>query len=108
MLNESVKNMRNRTVRLDREGDYWTDQEKEQLVRMFRDGEGITTMAICLQRTEPAVMQQIEKMDLYQRKTNPSKRKLTAKPPTCLCAACQLDSTFCPRCEAHNTTQEDE
>lgn len=108
MLNESVKSMRNRTVRLDREGDYWTDQEKEQLVQMFCDGEGITTMAICLQRTEPAVMQQIEKMDLYQRKTNPSKRRSTAKPPACLCVACQLDSAFCPRCETHNTTQEDE
>ena len=25
---ESVKNMRNRTVRLDREGDYWTAEDR--------------------------------------------------------------------------------
>ena len=65
---ESVKNMRNRTVRLDREGDYWTADEKETLVRKFNEGEGITAMALELQRTESAVIQQIEAMDLFGRK----------------------------------------
>lgn len=45
---ESVKNMRNRTVRLDREGDYWTAEEKEELVQKFNEGEGITAMALAL------------------------------------------------------------
>ena len=54
--------MRNRTVRMDREGDYWTEEEKVQLVKLFREGEVITAIAIRLQRTEPAIMQQIEKM----------------------------------------------
>ncbi len=58
---EAVTSMRNRTVRMDREGDYWTEEEKEQLVKLFRQGEGITAIAIRLQRTEPAIMQQIEK-----------------------------------------------
>ena len=56
---EAVTSMRNRTVRMDREGDYWTEEEKEQLVKLFREGEGITAIAIRLQRTEPAIMQQI-------------------------------------------------
>ena len=43
---ESVKNMRNRTVRLDREGDYWTADEKETLVRKFNEGDGITAIAL--------------------------------------------------------------
>ena len=30
---EAVTSMRNRTVRMDREGDYWTEEEKEQLQR---------------------------------------------------------------------------
>lgn len=44
----SVKSMRNRTVRLDREGDYWTAEEKEILVQKFHEGEGITAMALQL------------------------------------------------------------
>ena len=28
---EAVQSMRNRTTRLDREGDYWNDDEKEKL-----------------------------------------------------------------------------
>ena len=90
---ESVKNMRNRTVRLDREGDFWTADEKEALVRKFNEGEGITTMALELQRTESAVIQQIEAMDLFGRK----KKNPAQKPPCCLCANCKLDPALCPR-----------
>lgn len=93
---EAVTSMRNRTVRMDREGDYWTEEEKEQLVKLFREGEGITAIAIRLQRTEPAIMQQIEKMDLYRRKESPARRKSTPKPPACLCDNCQLDPASCP------------
>ena len=77
-INEAVTSMRNRTVRLDREG------------------EGITAIAIRLQRTEPAIMQQIEKMDLYRRKESPARRRSTHKHPACLCDNCQLDPASCP------------
>lgn len=90
---ESVKNMRNRTVRLDREGDYWTADEKETLVRKFNEGEGITAMALELQRTESAVIQQIEAMDLFGRK----KKHSVSRQPCCLCANCKLDPALCPR-----------
>lgn len=90
---ESVKNMRNRTVRLDREGDFWTADEKETLVRKFNEGEGITAMALELQRTESAVIQQIEALDLFGRK----KKNPTQKLPCCLCANCKLDPALCPR-----------
>lgn len=90
---ESVKNMRNRTVRLDREGDYWTADEKETLVRKFNEGDGITAMALELQRTESAVIQQIEAMDLFGRK----KKHSAPRQPCCLCANCKLDPALCPR-----------
>ena len=90
---ESVKNMRNRTVRLDREGDYWTAEEKEELVQKFNEGEGITAMALALQRTESAVIQQIEALDLFGRK----KKNPISKPPCCLCTNCKLDPALCPR-----------
>lgn len=105
---ESVINMRKRTVRLDRDGDYWTDEEKEMLVKKFLEGEGITAMALAFQRTEPAIMQQIEKMDLYRRKESPVRRKNTPKAPACLCDNCQLDPACCPRCGVCVQPVEDE
>ena len=89
---ESVKNMRNRTVRLDREGDYWTAEEKEALIQKFNEGEGITAMALELQRTESAVIQQIEAMDLFGRK----KKNSMPKQPHCLCINCKLEPAACP------------
>ena len=103
---ETVRNMRNRTARMEREGDYWTDDEKQELVRLFNSGVGITESAVRLQRTEPAVGQQIEKMDLYQRKDNPKRRRNTFKEPECLCSTCPLDPAACPRCPAYTATQE--
>ncbi len=105
-----IKNMRSRTTRLDREGDYWSDDEKRQLQEMFADGVGITEMAIRLQRTEPAVTQQIEKMDLYGRKGNPIRFRRPRSPKdasACLCEHCGADPALCPRCEGPVSTQED-
>ena len=85
---ETVKNMRKRTTRLEREGDYWTDEEKRQLEVLFGQGVGITEIAVRLQRTEPAVIQQIEKGDLYGRKSKP-KRNKKQKSPQCLCERCE-------------------
>ena len=100
---ESVKNMRNRTVRLDREGDYWTAEEREALAQKFHDGVGITAMALELQRTESAVIQQIEAMDLFGRK----KKNPTPKQPRCLCSSCQLDPALCPHRECCPKLQEE-
>lgn len=100
---ESVKSMRNRTVRLDRHGDYWTAEEKEVLAQKFYEGEGITAMALELQHTESAIIQQIEAMDLYGRK----KKKSPSKQPGCLCADCKLDPALCPRREHCPKLQEE-
>lgn len=89
---ESVINMRKRTVRLDREGDYWNESERCELRKKFDEGEGITAMALAFQRTESAIIQQIELMDLFGRKKKPA----TPKEPHCLCANCKLDPALCP------------
>lgn len=91
-----VTSMRNRTVRLDRKGDYWTEEERENLKLDFACGAGITEMAIKFQRTEPAIIQQIEKMDLYNRKNAPSRRKSAPKEAVCLCSMCVMDPSRCP------------
>lgn len=107
MNNQTIKNMRNRTVRLDREGDYWKDDKKGQLERMFNEGVGITEMAMELQRTEPAIIQQVEKMDLYQRKAAPIRKKSSFKQPQCLCSDCSLDPTLCPMNGRDSAIQEE-
>ena len=104
---EGVISMRKRTVRLDREGDYWTEEEKETLIRKFREGEGLTAIALELQRSEPAVYQMIEKLDLYNRKSQPLRRKSAPNPPACLCENCQLDPALCPYCGRSVATQEE-
>ncbi len=100
---ETVKRMRTRTARLEREGDYWTEEEKKELATQFTAGSSITKIAVLLQRTEPAIFQQIEKMDLYGRKKRPQRRKSRPKPAACLCPACMLSPSACVRCESDQT-----
>lgn len=103
---ETVKSMRQRTTRLDREGDYWTDEEKQRLRTLFGQGVGITETAVRLQRTEPAVVQQIEKMDLYGRSSRPKRRK-KSKSPRCLCDACECVGSNCLRYKECDSNKED-
>lgn len=49
---ESVRSMRNQTLRADRAGDYWTDDEKNRLRILFDSGVGITEItALCIKTT---------------------------------------------------------
>lgn len=42
---ERIRGLREGTIRLEHEGDYWTNQEKEILIRDFNSGVGIAEMA---------------------------------------------------------------
>ena len=94
---EMVRHMRMRTMRMEHEGDYWTKEEQEELRSLFNQGTGITEIAIQLQRTEPAVIQQIEKLDLYQRKQYPKRRRIIPNAWECLCPVCKAAPHSCPR-----------
>lgn len=91
-----TQNMRKRTYILDRERDYWTKEDKDQLRAMFYGGVGITKIAITLQRTEPAVSQQIEKLNLYSRRKYKTKRKDNVH-NQCACNSCNVPAGQCPR-----------
>lgn len=100
MLNEqnytnTVKNMRKSAVRLERQGDYWSEEDKENLSKMFSEGVGITEMAVILQRSETAFIQQIEKMNLYGRRLYPARQKNCSEQPKCLCDNCMADPALC-------------
>ena len=64
---EAVQNMRKNPCSRARENEYWTEEELERLKTMFDDGEDFTDIAFVLQRSEPAVMQQVLRMNLYSR-----------------------------------------
>ena len=72
---EMIRRHRNGTIRFDHEGEFWRDDEKRTVKMMFEEGYGISEIAFAVGRSEPAVMQQIEKMDLYQRTLNPKRHK---------------------------------
>ena len=109
MINEeefrmSVMLMRNKDEKMDREGEYWTDEERCYLQQLFDSGTGLTLIAMLLQRTELAVIQQAQLMDLF---TPPhKKRKYNPRQPKCLCCNCKLDPAFCPRRQPPMPVQE--
>lgn len=115
-LKESVISMRTRTTRLEHEGDYWTPDEIDQLKTHFREGMGISEIAVTLQRTEPAIIQQIEKLDLYNRKASPRRVRTVHEKAAenrticdcCLCANCTVDPELCPRRKDFYAKEEEE
>lgn len=95
---ELIQAMRRKNHKLERDGEYWTEEEKEKLYSMFEQGCGISEIAIALQRTEQAVIQQIEKMNLYNRSKYIPKNKRTSA-GTCLCKDCPFGPKDGPNCK---------
>jgi len=105
---EMIRHHRNGTIRFEREGAIWRDDEKQKVKSMFDEGYGLSEIALSIGRSEMAITQQIENMDLYQRALNPKRAKSPPKPPACLCDTCVLDKSACPRCKACCAAQEEE
>lgn len=106
---ERIRAMRRRTALAERQREYWTQEEKEQLKRLFEAGIGISEIALELKRTEEAVMQQIHTMNLYERVRRPNRGKKSE----CLCKKClkhqECDRSSCPAEESsavHNEEHE--
>ena len=94
-LQQSLHELRSHRKLPEREGEYWSDEERENLSRKFNEGAGISEIAITLHRSEPAIMQQIEKLDLFDRKENPWRQR-AARQLNCLCGRCGNDPALCP------------
>ena len=97
---QAIDTMRRGSRRLDHEGDCWTEEEKKCLKKLFDKCIGITELACILQRTEPAVYQQIGKMDLFFNYADvaPVRRRRCRKGPRCRCAGCMMPEECCPHC----------
>lgn len=106
-ITEKTIAMRTGNLKMKRDREYWTDEEREILKTRFLAGVPYNEIALELERSETAVQQQIEQMQIYVKPTRaPRKRCHAAQEPVCLCSVCTLDRSHCPRCEHYGQFQE--
>ena len=96
-LQEQIRQIRQCPEMLERTGDYWTEEEREQLCKLYRAGVGISEIAIRLRRAESAIIMQLTDLGEIRR----SKRKRSSPKGQCLCENCGRgpEHPDCPRCE---------
>lgn len=90
---DAIRNMRKLPYAQDRDRDFWTEDERNQLREMFDTGEDLSEIALVLQRTEFAVCQQATSMGLCVRKRRTKNERSVFK---CLCKKCTADQSDCP------------
>lgn len=106
-IRDKTAAMRTGQLKMKREGEYWTETDREILKSRFLAGHPMCEIAIELERSETAVYQQAEQMQLFVKKSRaPKKSCPAAQAPVCLCSVCALDRAFCPRCEHYHARQE--
>ena len=91
-LKEFTKAMRQGKIIMDREGTYWTECERKQLVESFNHGDNISEIARNLHRTEIGIMEQIVCLHLCV-----STKKRRRKAPKCLCDRCKVKCDKCSK-----------
>lgn len=64
---ELIQGMRQRTIIMEREGEYWTEDERRRLKELFKRNNDLTDIALALRRTEMAVVQQIQSLGLFEK-----------------------------------------
>lgn len=64
--------------------DYWSEEERSELSQMYLDGYGITEMAIHFDRSEMAIINQLNIRNLLCRANHCE----SAKKPKCKCPKC--------------------
>ena len=65
---EDFRYMRANTIAINDEFDPWPEEESKTLTQLFKEGWDISSIAVFLHRTEPAVMNQIRALHLYGRR----------------------------------------
>lgn len=70
----------------ERSGEYWSDAEKDELRRLSMAGDGISQIALMLQRSENAVFQQLAVQGLLALQGKPRERGKNE--PKCRCPEC--------------------
>ena len=91
-----ISDIRTEKAKMEREGDTWTDEEKNKLLLQYFAGIDITSIAYDHQRTETAIIQQLIANNAIKNYSKPRKPYRTRK--RCQCSYCKLNGTSqCPR-----------
>lgn len=93
MNKQEIIDMRNRKERMENEGKLWSEEDRQRLKENYDNGFGLTEIAHSMRRSELAICQQIDKMDLFN---SPIKHTPSVKVPKCLCGDCKLCPNACP------------
>ena len=84
---QSVIIMRNKGDKMDREGEFWSEEERQYLQSLFDNGTGITAIAILLQRTELAVIMQANQRWTCSHRPAKSVHTVPESPTACAATA---------------------
>lgn len=95
---EQIKALRQRSIPLKGSRDYWTDAERQQLERMYCEGDGISEIALTFGRSETAIQNQIKALGLHQRIRAPRQEKARCCPkcphyPECEGGFCRVQES---------------
>lgn len=78
--------LRNGEMLPERSTAYWTAEERVELERLYREGNGLSKMSLLLQRSEGAIFQQLVAMGLMGGQGKPRQR--TPRQFKCQCPKC--------------------
>lgn len=93
---ERIKKMRENGAVQERNGDYWSEEDAQQLNSLFYEGVGLSEIAVRTMRTERAVYQKVNSMELFEKVRQPRAPKVNTE---CLCSSCPQRIT-CPNSRA--------
>jgi len=94
---ELLRAIRGTEVMPARNGEYWKDDERRQLIKLYNEGVGISEISLKLQRSENGIIQQLTYLGVLKA---PKARKPYCKKPKCRCYNCQVRGT-CPHAPEH-------
>ena len=96
-LQEQIRQIRQCPEMLERTGEYWSKEEREILCKLYREGVGLTEIAMRLRRIEPAIIMQLTDLGEIRR----SRRGPRLNKGKCLCEKCRRgpEHPDCPRFE---------
>lgn len=98
--------MRINGVGMEKDGQYWTEEDRKILSESIREGMGISASAILLSRSESAVVQQMYR-DGLMKTPETKKRNRSPKTEPFVCKTCECKEECenlrkkCPRLKAY-------
>ena len=93
-MKNNIIAMRTGDFDLENDGQFWSEADKHILITCFNEGMGISEMALQMGHSEPAIVQQLMKDQMFQHETQTRKRREPSR--KCRCPQCDEYRT-CPR-----------